>query len=175
MPRISDDVRREVISQLYGGYKHKDIAEDFGLKRTSVSSIWAQEKRRLELGARTVLPIKDNTVANIRKVLQMLDDGTGPVEVARVCGLSRQTIRRWRDMPKYREATYEYNDDFHYDADDPTDCSVVAHHLCTMISDVSERMEMMLAGAGISVFVQDDNSTDFKPVHNSRANRKRAE
>lgn len=172
---ISDEVRRQVIGQLYSGYRHQDIADDFGLKRTTVSSIWAREKDMVNSGTRTKLPIKDYSVANIRKVLDLLDGGTGPTEVSRISGISRQTIKKWRDTPKYREATYEYDETFTYDAEDVTDCGVVAHHLCTMITDVGERLEMMLAGAGVKTAVQDDNSSDFKPVYHSKVNRKRAE
>jgi hypothetical protein len=80
----------------------------------------------------------------------MLDQGVTVSHAAREMKLRREAIRRWRDDPRYREATYEFDPDFNYDYDDLTDRSVVAHALCRVEPNPDERLDMMLAIVGLS-------------------------
>jgi hypothetical protein len=107
-------------------------------------------------------------VKTVRSVLSMVDDGTSLHEITRRTGIDRQTVRRWRDDPRYREATYEYDELFPYDEDDLVDRSIVAQHLCTQTPDPWERLALLMAVVGLDPPVMDDNSVGFKPRYNSR-------
>jgi len=88
-------------------------------------------------------------VSTIRRVLRILDAGGTLSYAAWEQKLPRTTIRRWRNRPEYREATFEYNPDFVYDPDDLIDRSIVAHALCVAEPNPDERLDMMLAIVGL--------------------------
>lgn len=78
-----------------------------------------------------------------------MDQGESLGSIERDTKILRETCRRWRDDPTYREATYEYNPEFNYDANDIIDRSVVAHELCCHEPNPDERLELMLAIVGL--------------------------
>jgi hypothetical protein len=88
-------------------------------------------------------------VSAIRRSLAILDIGGSVSYAAWELGVPRTTIRRWRDDPAYREATFEHNPDFNYNPDDLTDRSIVAHALCRVEPNPDERLDMVLAIVGL--------------------------
>lgn len=101
----------------------------------------------------------------------MLDQGVSVSYAAREMKVLRESVRRWRDDPTYREATYEYNPDFNYDINDLTDRAVVAHALCRAEPNPDERLDLMLAVVGLHV---EDEPRDQQQNGNRRRNRKGA-
>jgi uncharacterized protein YueI len=147
------------------GFKAKYICEELGIKPGTLSA-WVKREKRPKSQRKYL-------VSHYREVLEDLDSGMTVNEVQRQTRLNKETIRRWRDDPRYREATFEYNDEFDYDAEDATDRSVVAQYLCNTTLDLVERLEYMFASAGVTTEVQDDNSTDHKPRYYTKGNRGR--
>jgi hypothetical protein len=92
----------------------------------------------------------------------MMDEGTPLKQISRDTGHHRSTIRRWRDDPSYREATYEYDPEFTYDQDDLMDRAVVAHHLCTETPDRGERAALLMAVIGRGDEDLDDHSAPYR-------------
>lgn len=161
------DTQAEAMYMLNAGYPQKDICAELGVTIGTLTT-WVK---------RADLPRKRRTylVSHIRELLADLDAGTPIKVLSKQTGVNRATIRRWRDDPRFRNATFEYDEDFDYDDDDLADRSVVAHHLCTLTLDLTERLEMVLASAGINLELQDDNSNDHRPRYNPRANKRKAD
>lgn len=87
-------------------------------------------------------------VGDVRTVLRMVDEGMTHTQIRQETGHDRQTLRRWRDDPRYREATMEYDPAFRYDYSDLMDRATVAQHLCTETPHVGERFDLLMAAVG---------------------------
>jgi hypothetical protein len=96
-------------------------------------------------------PKRAYKVGDIRKVCDLLDEGVSIRQIERDTGYTRQTIKRWRDEPVYREATYEYNYRFTYSENDLLDRAVVAHSLCTQTESPVDRLDLLCAVVGITL------------------------
>lgn len=135
------------------------IREQLGIAKSTLRT-WISKHRK---GEQFWIPKAhlDRTparVGDVRKVLSMVDgellddDSRGPTtpikQIERDTGRTVQTIRRWRDEPQYREATFEYDEAFEYDYDDLLDRAVVAQHLCSLTPDIGERLDLLMAVVG---------------------------
>lgn len=95
-------------------------------------------------------------MGEVRRILEMIDSGTSLREVERASGHSRCTLRAWRDDPRYRDATFEFNPAFTYDHTDLLDRATVAQHLCSETPLVEERLDLLSAVIGDTYDIEPD-------------------
>lgn len=86
-------------------------------------------------------------MGDIRRTLEILDAGGSLRGTAKITGHDRTTVRHWRDDPRFREATLEFDPSMSYDDTDLIDRAVVAHSLCHE-SSVAERFALLAAVVG---------------------------
>lgn len=155
-----EGVRTRAIDLLVTGESKDLICKDLGVKRVTLDK-WLKAERVANPGRIPrfpMPPLKNNKVGDVRILLRMLDGellkddtrspGMSLRAVHQETGVDRQTIRRWRDDPKYREATLEYDPSFPYSIDDLLDRATVAQHLASQTTDVGERLDLLMAAVG---------------------------
>lgn len=144
------------------------VSKDLGVKRVTLDK-WISAERISNpdrIPEYRPAALQNAKVGDVRIVLRMLDEGLPLKQISRETGVDRQTMRRWRDDPRYREATLEYDADFPYDHNDILDRAVVAHHLCTLTPDPMERLDLLMAAVG-----SDDNLDEFDIPFRKHRNR----
>lgn len=130
-----------------------EILERYEIHRSTLAA-WVRQRRLsdpdwMPIPGKLARPSMTGCkVAQVRRVLQLLDKGKSPSQIERMTPHSRQTIRDWRDYEQFREATLEYDSSMVYSADDLMDRAVVAQHLCSQTRDVGERMDLLMAIVG---------------------------
>lgn len=152
-----EGVRDRAIDLLVTGESRDLVCKDLGVKKVTLEK-WISQEKRTNPGKIPdfVMPALQNAkVGDVRIVLRMLDEGAALNAVHRETGVDRQTIRRWRDNPKYREATLEFDPSFPYDHTDLFDRNVVAQHLASQTTDVGERLDLLMAAVGFGDDVDD--------------------
>lgn len=128
------------------------VSEQLGIVEQTLNR-WHREQKKTQPGYEPQPVCHPNAcrVGEVRRILSMLDEGMSVKRIERETTHTRQTIRRWRDDPRFRDATFEYDPNFNYDHTDLEDRAVVAHHLCTQTTDVGERLDLVMAVAGVGV------------------------
>lgn len=141
MPRGTDtdpSIRAHCLALYEGGLRPSEIAKDTGIPVGTISSWVARNPSMHKRRYRGL-----TYVSAIREVLDMLDAGATVTATARKTGHKSDTVKRWRDIAAYREATYEYDPNFDYNPDDLLDRATVAAHLCQREWDPAERQELL--------------------------------
>lgn len=140
-------VRTHALNLLADGVSRELVSKDLGVKTVTLDKWIASDRKaypgRIPSVAHPAL--HNSTVGDVRSVLRRLDEGEAVHAIHKETGLTRQTIRRWRDDPKYREATLEFDPSFPYDHTDLYDRAVVAQHLCRQTTDPGERLDLLMA------------------------------
>lgn len=132
------------------GVSRAQILGQFGLNKNTLAGWVRQERKKDPLWVSTtrLQNTRGHKVGHVRQALRMLDEGVPLKRVERVTGHTCKTLRRWRDEPRYREATLEYDPLFTYDHTDLMDRAVVAHRLCAETRNVGERLDLLMAVIG---------------------------
>lgn len=163
MPRQPSDFKLLALQMYDAGLTRREIRKRLGVS-TSLLACWL---RRGE-GAR--IDRAEHRVGDVRKALDMMEgrpeDGVRPIplrETTAKTRITRQTLRRWRDEPRFRNATYEYDPAFEYDPNDLLDRATIAADLCKTSDSVGERFDIMLAA--IDGFQPDLKTTPITKEH----------
>lgn len=142
--RIDKEVRERALELVSEGMSRVAVRELYGIKRQTLEFWLRKERDGQEFSDHPAWRCK---VGDVRKACALLDEGFSVQEVSHQTGHTAQTIRRWKNDPKFREATFEYDAAMRYDETDLLDRATVAQYLCIEASP-SERLNLLFAVVG---------------------------
>lgn len=151
---LDPKIRRTALAMVSAGVPRIVVCEELGLKKGTLWSWIDRDKKNQPIRE---LDSRKCRVKDVRRVCDLLDEGYSLKAVGRITGRDRCTLRKWRDDPRFREATLEFDPCMTYDDTDLLDRATVAHHLCHE-SSTSERWALLAAVVGDKELAQDDRS-----------------